>query len=1017
MDLVSTERFDRPSMLWLLAIGVLIWWLSRRSLAGIGPVRSKIVIAWRCLVLLLLVLALSGLHKILKNDDLSVLFVLDVSRSISPESRREAERFIIDASQNMRPKDRAALLTFDGQTSIEQLPTAPGPEGGMQVQAPFPDGQRPDQSNLSHALRMAQACAQNDTNNRIVVISDGNQNVGDAIVEAKAAFANRITIDVVPLSVDHGAEVVFEQLRAPPYANLNEQIPLRLILQSDRKTSGEIRIYQRVGENDQLIDLDPTSDRSGEFVELNEGKNPFTITLPILTDRGHEFRAEFVPAIPGSDVIAENNIAVAFTNVEGPQTVLFIGSETNQSEDQLLVEALQREDIRVDWITVTGDSVDLRPSVVQDYSAIILANVGANYFSSEQQHSLANYVRDMGGGLIMIGGDDSFGAGGWQGSVVEGVMPVKFDVDAVRQIPRGALAIVMHSCEMPAGNKWGIETAVAALKAVSRLDYYGVVGWGIGGFHWEVQMQVAANKDNIIRKIRKMQNADMFDFETPMGMAYQALMNCKDAAQRHMIIISDGDPSAPSPGLLNRMKGNRITCSTVSIFPHGGAEIGTMRDIAKKTGGEYYSLSKPGDEKRLPKIFTKEAKVVRRPLIRDEVFKPKINSNLSDIMLGLGNDFPELKGYVVTTPRKASDVEMPLVTKRGDPLLAHWLCGFGRAVAFTSGRWKHWGEDWAEWSGFSKVWAQTVRWSMQQGTAANYDVATFREGEEGHIIIESMDDEKGFANIRQFRGRVVRPDGGTETLQLTQTGPGRYEAKFSAVQKGSYFVSVMSDQTAKEKPVLIRSGLTVAYSPEYKDLSVNEALLAEMAEEGRGRQLSLSDKGEKVFEHNLKPAVSRTPIWDFILKLAVLAFLLDVAFRRVAIDPVKIIATARRYIASIAGTRGTGKAAAATLGDLRTVRDKARTDKTASGQEPAPSVGRPTMPTEIPGPSASAKFDAGASLKKPAKDLTEALSGNAGQAAPPPMAPEKKDAGPQESMTARLLKARKRAQDQHDKSE
>lgn len=1008
-------------MLWLVALAVLIWWLSRRSLSGIGPIRSKVCIAARCVVILLLVLALSGLHKVLKNDDLSVIYLLDVSRSISPESRREAERFVLETARKMKPKDRAALLTFDGQTNIEQLPTTPSTDGGIQLNAPFPDGQRPDQTNMAHGLRMAMACAQSDTNNRIVLITDGNQNVGDALAEAKAAFANNITIDVLPIQIDHGAEVVFEQLRAPPYANLNEQVPLRLILRSDRRARGEIRIFQRVGDQEQLLDLNPGSDRSGELVELNPGRNSFTITLPILADRGHEFRAEFIPADPGSDSIVENNMAYAFTNVEGPRTVLLIGSDDGQDENALLVEALQREDIRVDWITPIGESIDLRPSVVQDYSAIILSNVGANYFSAQQQASLANYVRDMGGGLIMIGGDDSFGAGGWQGSVVEDVMPVKFDVDAVRQIPRGALAIVMHSCEMPQGNKWGIETAVAALNTVSRLDYYGVVGWGMNNFHWEVPMQVAADKDAIIRKIRNMQNADMFDFNTPMSMAHQALMNCKDAAQRHMIIISDGDPQPPTPALINRLKGHKITVSTVSIFPHGGQEIRTMKDIAEKTGGRYYSLSQSGDERRLPKIFIKEAKVVRRPLIRDEIFKPRINSSLSDIMIGLGDDFPQLSGYVVTTPRKVADVEMPLVTRRGDPLLAHWLCGFGRTVAFTSGRWKHWGAEWAEWSGFSKLWAQTVRWSMQQGTSANYDVTTFREGDEGHVIIESMDEGRGYANFRRFVGRVVRPDGTSETLQLVQTGPGRYESKFASDQKGSYFVSVMSDQTATEQPVLIRTGLTVAYSPEFKELTVNEPLLTEMADAANGRVLTLTDSTERIFERTMKPAISRTPIWDFLLKLAVLALLLDVALRRVAIDPIKIMAAARRYVASVAGTWGAGKRAVETLGDLRTIRDKVRSDaaaKSGPAQSVGPAVPRAAQSDNATAPSAATKFDAGAAATKPSKDLSEALGGDTGVAPPAPKPSQPQMPGaPQESTTARLLKARKRSQSQQDTQE
>ena len=644
------ERFDRPACLWLVLLIVLMWWLSRKSLAGLGPIRGKLCMLIRAALVVILVLALAGMNKIRKNEDLNVLFLLDVSRSIPVESRRQAEEFIVRATKEMRPNDRASVLTFDGQTNIEQLPSRPGPDGGIHIPPPFADGQKPDRTNLAQALRMAAACALDSARNRIVLLSDGNQNVGDALEEAKADAANKISVDVLPLRVAHGAEVVNEQLRAPAYANLHEQVSLRLVLKSDQKTSGTILIYQRVWQNEELLHLGEGAENYGQRVPLQKGRNTFIIQLPINTPRAHEWRSVFVPDDPSADTISQNNVARAFTNIEGPRTLLFIDANSDRQEDQLLVDALLKEGIRVQW--EDAESINLETSVLQDYAAIVLANVGANFFSSEQQQAMATYVRDLGGGLVMVGGGDSFGAGGWQGSVVEDIMPVKFDVDAVKQIPRGALAIVMHSCEMPQGNKWGVEVAVAALQTLSRLDYFVVVDWGMTGYQWEVPMRTATNKEAITQQIRKMQNSDMGDFQTPMEMAYQALMNCRDAAQRHMIIISDGDPAPPSSGLLNKMVGNKITCSTVSVFPHGGSEIATMRHIASVTGGTYYALSQPGDEKRLPKIFVKEAKIVRRPLIRDETFKPRVMKSLSDIMAGIGDDFPVLKGYVVTTPRK-----------------------------------------------------------------------------------------------------------------------------------------------------------------------------------------------------------------------------------------------------------------------------------------------------------------------------------------------------------------------------
>lgn len=1014
------DRFDSPIFLWLILGAGAFAWLARRSLAGLGPVRGKSALGARAVVFILLVMALAGANRIRKHDDLTVLFLLDQSRSIPVDLRREAERFIRKSTSAMRPNDRAAVVTFDGQSNIEQLPSRRGPEGGIHVPMPLADGQKPDQSDLAQGLRVAAACSLDSTNNRIVLLSDGNQNVGDFLAEARAAAANHMTIDVVPLRREQGAEIIFEQLRAPSYANENEMVSLRLILRSDRATTGLIRVYQRIGSEESLVDLDSASPEYGQRRALQPGRNAFVVRLPIRESRAHEFRAEFIPDDTSADVVAQNNVARAFTNVEGPQTLLFVGSQAGREDDEPLVSALQSEGVRVQW--EIAESIALDTSVLQGYAAVVLSNVGANLFSGEQQQALATYVRDLGGGLIMIGGDDSFGAGGWQGSVVEEIMPVKFDVDAIKQIPRGALAVVMHSCEMPQGNQWGIETAIAALKALSSLDYFGVVSYGLGGFVWDVKMQPATNKDAIAAQIRKMANSDMFDFETPVNMSLQALINCRDAAQRHMIIISDGDPQPPSTGLLNKLVGNKITCSTVSIFPHGGAEIDTLKRIARITGGSYYPLNNAGDEKMLPRILIKEAKIVRRPLLRDEIFKPQVKSSLSDVVEGIGADLPNLRGYVVTTPRKVVDVEMPLATPRGDPLLAHWLCGFGRTVAFTSGQWRRWGADWPGWPGFSKLWAQIVRWSMQQGSAANYDVQTIVDGDRGRVLIESVEDpaDGGASAFRQFVGKVIAPDGTSHDVAIVQTGPGKYEGQFPVNQQGTFLLNVAASGGAAGKPVLIRTGVTAAYSPEYRDLGVNEAILREAAELTRGRVLTLDADPKEVYAHNLPPTISRSPIWNLLLTWAVFLFLLDVAIRRVAIDPVQVAVAVRGYVASLAGRLGAGRRAERTLADLKSVRERVRAERTASRDEvkspttSAPAVS-PTVRDETL-PAASAKFDATQPGKKPAADLTAAMGGHADKSTAPKPAPSQETPKPSESTTARLLKARKRARDESSDS-
>jgi hypothetical protein len=311
---------------------------------------------------------------------------------------------------------------------------------------------------------------------------------------------------------------------------------------------------------------------------------------------------------------------------------------------------------------------------------------------------------------------------------------------------------------------------------------------------------------------------------------------------------------------------------------------------------------------------------------------------------------------------------------------------------------------------------------MQQGSAADYDVSTTIEGEEGRIVIECMDDGSSFSNFRRFQGRAISPDGTAVDLQVVQTGPGRYEGTFKADERGTYLVNVTAAGTAEQGPTSIRTGVTVAYSPEFKDVTVNEALLREVAEATSGRVLEMNAQPETVFAHNLPPTISRTPIWDTLLKLAVFMFLVDVAVRRIAIDPLKMLARVRSTIGSLAGRFGAGKRAEETLTDLKSVRERVRSEKTAEGDASAIAAAREAAEkraSERAGaPAASTKFDAGAATKKPAEDIVTALGGHKGAGAKPgeAKAPKKKE-GPQESTTARLLKAKKRAQQQKEQED
>ncbi len=861
--------FEKPAWLWLGLLVPAIVLLSFKSLAGLDPVRRVSAVTVRCVLILLIAACLAGVQYVRQNDDLTVMLVMD--RSYSTQQMHDAvEQYLHDATRDSPPDDRVGMIDFARNAYLQQLPM----KGGYHLeQGRLPPIAEDDRTNIAGAVRLAMAMFPADTTKRIVLLSDGNENLGDVLTEARRAQANGIPVDVVPLWYQHRNDVYFERMIAPTHAEEGEQLPIRMVLNTTRPTSGTVEIYQ----NGELVELPPEAAR----VALVPGSNTFFMKLPVRTTGPQRFRAAFRPDDESLDAVGLNNTANAFTFVAGKSRVLLLSAEP--AFDEPLADALLGENINVDLRDAATTQLDLIE--LQSYSSVILANVPASMFTDEQLADLATSVKDLGGGLIMTGGDEGFGAGGWIGTPIEEVMPVDFEIKHKRVIPRGALVIISHSCEIPRGNYWGKEMAKKSVDTISSRDYIGVLAysWSPGGVSWEVPLQIATNKAAVKARIDKMQIGDMPDFAQTMQMALKSLQQT-DAAQKHVIVISDGDPSPPSNTLLNDFKTAGITISTIGIGWGAHVMQTPMQNIATATGGKFYA---PKNPKQLPQIFVKESKVIRRPLIIEEAFKPQVFHSLSDLLAGLdpGEDIPPLGGLVLTSPKESPNVQVPLIraTDDGnDPILAHWQYELGKTVAFTSGFWPRWGPAWTDWSKYAKLWAQIVRWTMRQESPANFDTYTRIEGDRGRVVVDALDKDANYLNALQFRSTLIKPDKTTQPLQFTQTGPGHYEAEFDVDKMGQYLGTLQVFEGGEHRGT-IQTGLTVPYSPEYRDLATNEAILRQVQTISGGRWLEMVPERDNLFSHDLPPSESRRPAWEFVLAWLLLPlFLLDVAVRRLA---------------------------------------------------------------------------------------------------------------------------------------
>jgi uncharacterized membrane protein len=945
-----TFQFSHP--LWLLALlPAAAWtlWLAWKSDVQIGAWRQWTAMVLRLLVVLALCLAMAGLQWRKPQEGMTVYFMLDRSQSVPSPQQEAARAYVNLACKDKKGNDTGGILVFGADAAIESRPNAQ--VDLRQIQAVV----GVERTDLAGAIRLGTAAFPETGQKRLLLLSDGNENVGDVLTALAAARPLGVTLDVVPLGTSRGNDVSIRKLALPTKVKNGQTFDVKIFAQADHAQSGTLRLYL----NDTVL--------GEQKVELSEGKNLFTFPQTLAQPGFYKYDVQL--DAPG-DTVPQNNHATAFANVRGNPRVLIVSSDTQK--DAPLAAALRSSKLDV---TLT-DKFPQTLAELQSYDAVFISNLSAGDLGLDSMRLLDSAVRDFGVGVVCIGGDQTYAAGGYRGTPLEAMLPVEMELDSKKVLPNGALAIVCHATEFPGGNGWARDIAFAALEALGPQDEMGIVLWD-GNNHWLFPLSKVGNKTEMGRQISGMNPGDMPSFQGPMEAAYAALSK-STASLKHLIVFSDGDPGPPTKSLVQDIVTHKITISTVMIGGHVAPD--TMSWLAAEGRGRFWAVDSASD---LPQIFVKEASVILKSAIFEEPFKPQAKS-LSEITKGIAPaEYPQLLGYVCTTPKGRAEV--PLVTQKGDPLLAHWQYGLGRAVAFTSDARAKWAANWMGWEKYGQFWRQIAQWSLRRVDAADFNTEVAVEKGEGRVSVEAIDAEGHYRNFLNLQLLVVSPKGERQLLSLPQTGPGHYDATFPTKEVGAYLMN-LTDRASGQSQAL---GLSVNYSPEFDDAGPNTALLRRLAELGAGKVLN--PETDNPFLHDRQKTFQPLDLRDWLLKLAILLFPFDVAVRRIQIDRaewLRATKTLRRCLFFWKGVPRT-KEADESLSALLARRGQVRAARTA----PAPSAAlfEPEKPVPITEPG------------KPAP-----LSG--GEPGPPAEAGEKPPPKEQVPTTSRLLEAKRRAQ-------
>ena len=942
--------FSDPGWLWLLvpavAIVLLGWAGASRTLPAGRRIASLVI---RLTLVACLVLALAGVRLALPADRLSVVFLVDGSASMLDATRDELTEWARDQVRAKPEEDSAGVVVFGANALVDRLPStldqladpASQPVAGA--------------TDIAAAVRLAAAIFPAGTQQRIVLLSDGNDTSGEAEEAIAAAASRGIRLDVVMPADESAAEVLVDAVDAPTGARVGESIDLDVRLRSTITTGATLRLLaDGVAIATRELDLEP-----------GVTTIPFTVTA---AEPGfHVFRAVIEA---DEDRFAENNAADAYVLVTGEPQVLVATDDAERAAD--LLASLGDGSIQVTIVPATGVPASL--TSLASYDAVVLDNVEADELGADAMASLQVYVRDLGRGLVMLGGRDSYGAGGYLDTPIEETLPVYMTVrDRERSPDVAMVAVVDQSGSMadchctgdsrdnanPSGTRGfekvdiAKEAILRAAEALAPTDQLGVVTFNENA-HWAVRtgpIDFGSIDEGL--GFGADGNTNIY---AGLKAAYDDLVD-NPASLHHIVLITDGwSTSGAYDELLEDMQEAGITLSTIGT---GGGSAQILRRLAEESGGRYYDAA---DATTIPDIFLRETIQTAGEQIVEEAFQP-IPSSPSEILDGMdAGRLPQLLGYNATTAKGSATVS--LLTSREDPLLAQWQYGLGRAVAWTSDARQQWATPWIGTAEFGTLTAQLVAWTLPPQDSEGIDVR-FSPGEQGELDVEvtSFGDDGTPRNFYRTVLRLVSPDLEPVQTILEQVGPGRYAGTVRAEDPGAYLVRVAQTiETEDGNDAASRTlGVVSPAAEEFRRLGVDSDALTAYAEAGRGRELDATPAADddadaaSVWVHDIAASAFPTPIWPWLLLVAILLVPLDVGVRRVALAR-SDFSRAGAWVARRVGVGVAEPEAVPGLADLRAARNRGvrraerRTSPAATPADAPPVAAMPGVPPPAPRP-------------------------------------------------------------------
>ena len=824
---------------------------------GILPKKDKLrrnlMIGLQSSVILLLLLAIWNPSIQLGGKHTTTIFLVDVSDSVANQ-KQEVEAFVKMALKEMPDDNKAGVVAFGANSKVEQFVSEKNLFSGLET-VPITTA-----TNLEKAVQGAMALFPEEEAKRLVLITDGNENEGSIKTVTQAILNGNIQVQVKKLDFFTGEEIFVEDLQVPDKINIGDTFKVEVVVQSNVKTKALLSLYSG------------NTLKGQQEVELETGSNRFLFKDVQKADGLKSYR---VIVEAEKDTKTVNNEYVAFTKAETAEKILLI--EGKQNTAKAIQKVLDAGNIN--YQLAVPNSAPRTLMELNQYKSIVLLNVHANDLPQEFMNNIESYVRDYAGGLVAIGGDNSFALGNYRGTSLEKVLPVYMDLQGEKEVPKMAIALVIdRSGSMANGNEMfnqlelAKESAVVALDTLRETDEIGVVAFE-SSYEWVVPMTTATDRETLEDAIYSIGLGGGTSIYPAVNAACQKLKE-SNAKLKHIILLTDGqDGFNQYESLLQDLENSGITLSTVAVGD--GADTSLLEYLANEGNGRVYYTNINTD---IPRIFAKEIFLSVNSYLINEEFTPILTSQKGMLEEVVENGLPSMLGYIASTKKELAT--MHLMSEREDPILTSWQYGLGKTVAFNSDGENNWTANYGTWSDYPLFWKNIIEYTITDMSSNKNDIQISQTGSNATVTFSTKE------YTEQTNIEVIASDekGNSQKIILNPSKPGIFEGSLDTFETGIYSINV-TQKEGEEVVSTENTAIAVQYSSEYRIVE-DTKLLEQWVEDTNG---SFVEQPAEIFKKEIERVNTKKNLAPYFLVIAMCLFMIDIICKRLDIHRLEFI--------------------------------------------------------------------------------------------------------------------------------